>query len=421
MRIIAGDYRRRLLASPSGMTTRPMPDRVKESLFSMLGTRVVGAQVLDLFAGSGAIGLEAVSRGAAGCLLVEMDKRSHATLESNIRLLMAEGKCKAIRGDALGLSLLARCPRPTDLIFMDPPYPLVQTPEGWQRVVMQAAALVQLLAPDGFLILRTPWPHMIEPTQTDMTQQTGEPVPRKFKRHSKPRIHDVLHGEGPVGKGKPGKGVTASRVDGAGRADRGAEAPPDSDEGVFDGGLDDGGPAPDGALDLSEMIELTPSEIEVAMRYARRTPRPGVEREGAPDQEHDVGRDLERDEARDARVNAATDGEHGGKHGSSGGGGGGASPPGGQAGGHSGAPSSAPSGEQKSVHRDHGGGAWSGGVGGRKGARGAKGGPGSGGDDDADDVPPTALAYPAESAIPGARGPETHRYGSMAVHFYMKA
>ncbi|HZW06090.1 MAG TPA: 16S rRNA (guanine(966)-N(2))-methyltransferase RsmD, partial [Phycisphaerales bacterium] len=164
MRIIAGDYRRRNLFSPPGMTTRPIPDRVKESLFSALGLRVKGASFLDCFAGSGAIGLEALSRGASSCLFVEKDRHSADTLEKNIDLLgeSCRERSTLVRGDALGLSVVARCPRPLDLAFFDPPYPLVRTRLGWERVVRQCSAVAALLADDGFLMLRTPLPHMIE-------------------------------------------------------------------------------------------------------------------------------------------------------------------------------------------------------------------------------------------------------------------
>jgi 16S rRNA (guanine(966)-N(2))-methyltransferase RsmD len=330
MRIISGEFRRRLLASPPGMTTRPVPDRVKESLFSMLGQRVVGAQVVDLFSGSGAIGLEAVSRGAAGALMVEMDKRSHATLELNIRTLKAEGRCRAVRGDALGLSMLARCPRPTDLIFMDPPYPLVQTPEGWQRVVTQASALVQLLAGDGFLILRTPWPHMITPTPVDVARETGGPVARRFKKHAKPRTKD--YGDVVGDRGESEGRRKAARAGGKGRGDAGLDGPGDDHELDVDDeameGLD--ASAPEGGLDLGEMVEMSEAEIAEAVRGARRTSTPPAGGGGEGGDEVDGG---------------AGDGA-----------------------GESGEP-------QPSV---------------------------------------------ADGSIPGARGPETHRYGSMAVHFYMK-
>lgn len=162
MRIIAGEFRRRkILSPPEGASTRPIPDRVKESLFGILRGNVQGATVLDAFAGTGAIGLEAVSRGAARCVFIERDKRVAETLRRNIQTLGCEDRCEVVVGDVLGISVLARCPRPVDLIFFDPPYPMVldATPGGgWQRVAAQFSRLVDFLSDHGFAVLRTPWP-----------------------------------------------------------------------------------------------------------------------------------------------------------------------------------------------------------------------------------------------------------------------
>lgn len=162
MRIIAGEFRRRTLHSPKGLVTRPMPDRVKESVFSMLGVRIEDAACMDLFAGSGAVGLEALSRGARSCVFVERDRHALDALDENIDMLGCIDRSQVVAGDALGLSILARCPRPADLIFLDPPYPMVRDPLTWDRVRGQCAQLVRLLADDGFLVLRTPWPFLME-------------------------------------------------------------------------------------------------------------------------------------------------------------------------------------------------------------------------------------------------------------------
>jgi 16S rRNA (guanine(966)-N(2))-methyltransferase RsmD len=159
MRIISGRFRRRLLLSPKdAMTTRPIPDRVKESLFGMLRGNCEGANVLDCFAGTGAIGLEAISRGAARCVFVERDRKVADLLERNIETLACGEECEVVRSDALGPATLARAPRPLNLAFFDPPYPLVLDPQGWERVARQFSRVVELLSDDGFAILRTPWP-----------------------------------------------------------------------------------------------------------------------------------------------------------------------------------------------------------------------------------------------------------------------
>jgi 16S rRNA (guanine966-N2)-methyltransferase len=121
MRIIAGEWRGRLLVSPKGDATRPTADRTREALFSMLVSRVgsfEGLAVADLFAGSGALGLEALSRGAASCLFVEQDKAALDVLKANIAKLGAKGaEVRATSALALGPAV-----KPLDLILMDPPY-----------------------------------------------------------------------------------------------------------------------------------------------------------------------------------------------------------------------------------------------------------------------------------------------------------
>lgn len=121
MRIIAGQWRGRPLAAPAGDATRPTADRTREALFSMLQSRVGSFEdlaVADLFAGSGALGLEALSRGAASCLFVEQDRAALDALKANIAKLDAKG------AEVRGSSVLALGPAraPLDLILMDPPY-----------------------------------------------------------------------------------------------------------------------------------------------------------------------------------------------------------------------------------------------------------------------------------------------------------
>src|ERR1044071_3842661 len=121
MRIIAGEFRsRRVLTPPDDSTTRPIPDRVKVSLFGLLRGHCEGANVFDGFAGTGAIGLEAISRGAARCVFVEKDRDAAAMLRQNIDSLGAAERSELIIGDALGPGALARVPRPLTLAFLDP-------------------------------------------------------------------------------------------------------------------------------------------------------------------------------------------------------------------------------------------------------------------------------------------------------------
>ena len=120
MRVIAGSARGRRLKGPPGDDTRPMMDRVKEALFSSLGVRVVGARVLDLYAGSGALGIESLSRGAGSVVFVEKGRAALATLRNNMETLGFDGR--VIAGD-VGSYLAAAGDR-FDLVFVDPPYRL---------------------------------------------------------------------------------------------------------------------------------------------------------------------------------------------------------------------------------------------------------------------------------------------------------
>jgi len=163
MRIVGGEFRSRRIEAPKGRTTRPIPDPVKLALANILRGHFDGVAVLDLFAGTGAIGLEAISRGAARCLFVERDKAALAALRRNIDALGVRDRAEVIQGDALGLSIPARAPRPLHLLFLDPPYELVRAPHGWNRLRDQMARLIQLLDHDGFAVLRTPAPFTHQP------------------------------------------------------------------------------------------------------------------------------------------------------------------------------------------------------------------------------------------------------------------
>ena len=122
MRIVAGEWRGRSIAAPKGETTRPTADRTRETLFNMLASRLGdfdGLSVADLFAGSGALGLEALSRGAASCLFVEEDKRAVDAIRANIAKLGAGQRSVVQQASVLRLG---PAKEPHDLIMLDPPY-----------------------------------------------------------------------------------------------------------------------------------------------------------------------------------------------------------------------------------------------------------------------------------------------------------
>ena len=122
MRIIAGEWRGRRLIVPEGMATRPTSDRAREGLFSMLVSRIgtfEGLQAADLFAGSGALGLEALSRGATHCLFIDKERAAIETIRANVAALSAGARAD-IRQQAVEYAMAPE--QPCDLIFLDPPY-----------------------------------------------------------------------------------------------------------------------------------------------------------------------------------------------------------------------------------------------------------------------------------------------------------
>ncbi len=160
MRIIAGEHRGARIFAPKGRDTRPTSDRVREAAFELIGP-VDGASVLDLFAGSGAMGLEALSRGAESVVFVEADRDACRTIERNLAKLRVTGAAVLCR-DALQVLSTER--RTYDLILCDPPYELA----GYAKI---ASHLAPLLAPDGLLVYETA--AKLEPALTGLVVRTS--------------------------------------------------------------------------------------------------------------------------------------------------------------------------------------------------------------------------------------------------------
>lgn len=159
LKINSGQFRSRLILGPPDMErSRPMPSRVKESLFNLLRGWFEDARVLDLFAGVGTVGLEAVSHGASEVFMFERDREIHAILQANIAELDCGDHCRAVLADALGPSVLAQAPRPVDIVFMDPPYAIMAQDSMRQAVLAQASRLHAVMADKSWLVLRTPEP-----------------------------------------------------------------------------------------------------------------------------------------------------------------------------------------------------------------------------------------------------------------------
>ncbi|MCY6483990.1 16S rRNA (guanine(966)-N(2))-methyltransferase RsmD [Clostridium aestuarii] len=123
MRIIAGSAKGRKILPPDGMQTRPTLDRVKENIFNIIQNRVVDAVVIDVFSGTGSLGLEAASRGAKECYLVDKHPTTFKFLKQNVINLKFEDKCKCLNMDSYdSLKEMCRKNKIFDLIFIDPPY-----------------------------------------------------------------------------------------------------------------------------------------------------------------------------------------------------------------------------------------------------------------------------------------------------------
>jgi len=170
MRIIAGSLGSRRLRTPKGRNTRPTSDRAREALFSRLGP-LDGARLADLFAGSGSLGLEALSRGAASCTFVESGRAALTALRANLADLAPAGGAVVVRNSLP--AALDRLTGPFDLLFLDPPY----AAEDLLTVTLERLAAAPLLA-DGCLVVvehaaRTP-PTLPPGLQAEATHHTGE-------------------------------------------------------------------------------------------------------------------------------------------------------------------------------------------------------------------------------------------------------
>ena len=123
MRIIAGAFRGRRLHAPKGNRIRPTIDRVREAIFNIIAAEVAGAKVLDLFAGTGAMGLEALSRGAQFCCFVDQGEEAVRLIRENVQLCGVQDRSRIIQGPAASaIRRLGSENELFDLIFMDPPY-----------------------------------------------------------------------------------------------------------------------------------------------------------------------------------------------------------------------------------------------------------------------------------------------------------
>lgn len=147
VRVIAGIYRGRKLYSPAGDAIRPTADKVKGAVFSMLGEAVVGAEIIDLFAGTGALGIEALSRGASRCLFCDVSPQSLALVKRNLDAI-GVGNAEIVRGDFKRALMRIGCAGSTRrILFADPPYSA-----GYYDEIMQIVIGCDIINEGGFVV-----------------------------------------------------------------------------------------------------------------------------------------------------------------------------------------------------------------------------------------------------------------------------
>lgn len=156
MLIIAGIYRRQRLMTPKGLHTRPTSNRLREALFNICQHHIEGARFLDIFAGSGAMGFEALSRGARSSAFIESNKEALHCIQSNVSQLKVQEQSQLLRGDVFAmLKLLERKGQTFDIIYADPPYNTVvpSTALLYSAQIIQWVDTHSLLAPGGILFV----------------------------------------------------------------------------------------------------------------------------------------------------------------------------------------------------------------------------------------------------------------------------
>ncbi len=163
MRVIAGSARRIQLKTPGGMDTRPTTDRIKETLFNMLSPYLFDCCFLDLFAGSGGIGIEALSRGAAAAVFVENSRRAAACIRENLKHTRLGERAEVVQADAVDALARLEGEWKFDFIFMDPPYG-----QGQERRILDYLSEADLLSDEGIVIAEA-----LKETNFEFAEESG--------------------------------------------------------------------------------------------------------------------------------------------------------------------------------------------------------------------------------------------------------
>ena len=171
MRVITGTARGRKLGQLQGMDTRPTTDQVKESIFNIIQFDIEGRRVLDLFAGTGQLGIEALSRGAASCTFVDQRREAVALVRSNLKLCQLSEKARVVQGESL--SFLSTAREPFHLIFLDPPYKADLLENALKKI-----AEIDMLTENGIIICESPadkvLPELPQPYQKGREYRYGK-------------------------------------------------------------------------------------------------------------------------------------------------------------------------------------------------------------------------------------------------------
>lgn len=161
MRVISGSARGTVLKAPEGLHTRPTTDRIKENLFNLIQSQVRDSTVLDLFGGSGALAVEALSRGAGRAVLVEPEKKCYTVISENLNKTRLGDRASILQMTAeKALERLQKDPRRFSLVFMDPPYS-----QGWVAKTLEQLLRSNILAPGALIVVE---------------HEAGEPIPENL-------------------------------------------------------------------------------------------------------------------------------------------------------------------------------------------------------------------------------------------------
>jgi 16S rRNA (guanine(966)-N(2))-methyltransferase RsmD len=179
MRVITGSARGRKLGELKGMETRPTTDRVKEAIFSIIQFEVEGRRVLDLFGGTGQMGIEALSRGAAHCEFVDIRRDAVQLMRDNLKHTALEDRANVVQGDYL--AYLTQTKEPFDLIFLDPPYE-----SEMLKKALQTITRIDKVSANGIIICENGsnyvWPEVSDPYELQKEYRYGNTKVALYRR-----------------------------------------------------------------------------------------------------------------------------------------------------------------------------------------------------------------------------------------------